>query len=134
MYYKTVWFCHFITFVFLLNCVIIRLCYCMLIRNLTSQHLFDPPIPHLAIAKKVEEWKIRKEAILRGEITVSTATGEDPDIYKVDPEVSLFFWYYRYCPRVGHFLHFITYFLTSTVHSLSARTACCHADGRNYRP
>jgi len=40
----------------------------------------------LAIAKKVEEWKIRKEAILRGEITVSTATGEDPDIYKVDPE------------------------------------------------
>ena len=42
----------------------------------------------LAIARKVEEWKARKEAILRGEISVSSSTGEDPDIYKVDPDVS----------------------------------------------
>ena len=40
------------------------------------------------MARKVQEWKERKEAILRGEIVPSTATGEEKDIYEVQEEVT----------------------------------------------
>lgn len=39
-----------------------------------------------ARAMKVAEWKKRKEAILRGEVVPSTATGEDRDIYSVQED------------------------------------------------
>lgn len=38
------------------------------------------------VAQKVEEWKARKEAILRGEAIPSTAAGEDPSIYAVNED------------------------------------------------
>ena len=48
-----------------------------------------------ARAMKVAEWKEHKEAILRGEVVPSTATGEERDIYSVqedsDEEMELSF-------------------------------------------
>ena len=43
-----------------------------------------------AVAAKVAEWQDRKEAILRGEVSASSGTGEDPNIYSVTEEV----WYW----------------------------------------